>query len=214
MKHPIRRKGTDHRLEPRILVQIPLVHVSFDAFREDGSFEAFFGKNPDPDLVRRIEGGNTAYWDEVDRWLEGESFDKVYQEASVVESSAQEFLEGFGKYRGRDRNANAFFRLVERGVTFVTTESTYKRNESNRRRIFEEGDGLEPIDSYIASRINDTLCSGEKGVLFLGLDHKVDQILNERHINITAQRFPKDITYLKELAQQLAKSAEHQTHSA
>ena len=179
----------------RELIQIPLVHVPFSVW-EPERLEYRFGRNPDPDTMKKIIDGHKRYWDTVNQYLRQEHFDKVYQEASEVERSVQEFLEGFGKYRGKDRNVDAFFGLVEQEVEFVRTESTYARNESNRRRIFEEPDELEPCDSFIAKNIDDTLGNGQRGVLFLGVEHGVDRILNERYQGIRAERFHQDPSYL------------------
>jgi len=179
----------------RDLIQIPLVHVPFGVW-EPERLEYVFGKNPNPATVKQIIDGHKSYWDAVDQYLRQEHLDKVYQEASKVEHSVQEFLEGFGKYRGKDRNVDAFFELVGRGVEFVRTESIYARNESNRRRIFEEPDELEPCDSFIAKNIDDTLGDGQRGVLFLGVKHGVDRILNERYQGIQVKRFHQDPSYL------------------
>ncbi len=179
----------------RELTVIPLVHMPFGLWKPE-RLERCFGKSPDPETVRRIVEGDRSYWDEVDRYLDSTRFDKVYQEASEVERSVEEFLEGFGRYKGRDRNVDAFFRLLDKGVEFVRTESTYARNESTRRRIYEEPDELEPIDSFIAQNIHDTLPDGQRGVLFLGVDHNVDNILKERYSQIEVERFHRDPSYL------------------
>ena len=177
------------------LIQIPLVHVPFGVW-EPERLEHVFGKNPNPEVIKKIVDGYKSYWDSVDQYLVQGHFDKVYQEASEVEHSAQEFLKGFGKYRGKDRNVDAFFRLVDRGVKFIRTESIHARNESNRRRISEEPNELEPSDLFIAKHIDDTLGYEQRGVLFLGVEHGVDKILNERYKGIKAERFHQDPSYL------------------
>ena len=179
----------------RTLIQIPLVHVPFGYWSKE-RLDATFGKNPDPKIVRQIIQGNRLYWDEVDAVLEETHVDRVYQEGSMVEYSEQEFLEGFGKYRWKDRNVDAFFRLLEREAQFVRTESTYARNETTGRLSFRKPDPLEPNDSFMAKTIDETLNDGETGVLFLGVEHDVDKILNERYSNITARRFHRDPAYL------------------
>jgi len=176
-------------------VQIPLVHVPFGVWGQE-RIEYWFGKSPDPDIVRRIVDGHKRYWDAVDSYLREEHFDKVYQEGSAVEEPMHEFLEFFGKFRGIERNVDAFFGLIERGVEFVRTESVYARNESNARRIFQKPDELEPRDSFMAKNIDETLGDGQRGVLFLGVDHGVDRILNGGYQGIRARRFHNDPAYL------------------
>ena len=180
------------------LIVIPLVHVPFGVW-ESKRLEYTFGKDPNPVTVKKIIDGHKIYWDMVDCYLKQEHFDKVYQEGSEVEYSVQEFLEGFGRYKGKDRNVDAFFGLINRGVEFVRTESTYARNETNRRSIFEEPDELEPCDSFIAKNINNTLRDGQRGVLFLGVKHGVDIILNEKYQETKAERFHQDPSYLIDL---------------
>lgn len=91
---------------------------------------------------------------------------------------------------------------MDKGVKFIRTESIYSRNEANKRRLFEEPNELEPIDSFIAKNIEQTLKKGENGVLFLGTEHKVDQILREQY-RITTERFYKDPKYLIDLLRSL-----------
>ena len=182
-------------MKMRTIIEIPLVHVPFGHWDKE-RLDATFGKNPDPTIVRQIIQGNREYWDEADTFLEATKIDKVYQEASMVEYSEQEFLERFGQYRWKNRNVDAFFRLLERGAQFVRTESTYARNETTGRLSFRKPDPLEPADSFMAKTIDETLVDGETGVLFLGVEHGVDKILNERYPNITARRFHHDPAYL------------------
>lgn len=63
---------------------IPLVHVPFGVWNKK-RLELTFGKDPNPNIVKKIIKENNNYWDEVDRFLEYGNFDKVYQEASFIE---------------------------------------------------------------------------------------------------------------------------------
>ncbi len=176
-------------------MQIPIVHVPWGAWEKE-RLEYSFGENPDPDVVRRIVGGDKSYWDGVDAFLEANTFTTVYQEASYVERPSDEFLEGFGRYKGKDRNVDAFFRLLERGTKFVTTESREAYDEFRRRQVFEKPDMMTPRDLFMAYRIDETLMEGENAVLFLGVEHKVDDILRNSCKSISVQRFSQDPSYL------------------
>ncbi len=182
----------------RKLTHIPLVHVPFGVW-DNERLKQSFGESPDPEIVRKIIEGDKSYWDAVDTFLDSHSFVKVYQEAAYVEHPNSEFLEGFGIYKGKDRNVDAFFRLLERGTKFVATESREADHMFQYRKTFEKPDMMTPRDLFMAYRIDETLYDEENAVLFLGVEHKVDEILRVTCKSLSVERFSQDPTYLLDL---------------
>ncbi len=99
---------------------------------------------------------------------------------------------------GGSRNHALLLELIERGATLVGTESPgllvkeYQRVqalvEAARRRapepeimaLVREGeDLLRARDAFMAARIDGTLEEGETGVVFLGLLHRLDELLTD-----------------------------------
>ena len=94
------------------------------------------------------------------------------------------------------RNHQLLAELMQRGATLMGTESAplmvaeYRRmqdlmqpaqqraSDAAAAQMQREGDALlKKRDTFVANRIDESLADGETGVLFLGLVHRVDEVL-------------------------------------
>jgi hypothetical protein len=124
-------------------------------------------------------------------------YDKVrlYQDGLPVCGREREIVQELAT--SGSRNHQLLLRLIEKGATLMGTESAellieeyefskrvldtgnpYKMAtvETHQKRLAESL--LEARDRYVAQRINQTLCAGDTGILFLGMLHSPERFLN------------------------------------
>ncbi|MGV8131371.1 MAG: hypothetical protein ACP5N7_04715 [Candidatus Pacearchaeota archaeon] len=157
----------------RRLIYVPLVHDISEFPKE--IVRANLGPNPSKPLIRRFQEGLGKYWDRVDPLLMAQKIDRIYQDSCVDFFDLKHYLEKYRAGADKSRNFRAICYLLDGGAKLMITESNYAKNES----YFEES--VIPRDNYIASRIDFTLEDKETGVLFMGINHVVDQIIRKRY---------------------------------
>jgi hypothetical protein len=121
---------------------------------------------------------------------------RVYQDGLPVCGREVEIVTELAK--ARSRNHQLLLRLSERGATIMGTESSELLVEEYQlvKGVFASGESeiakrgeayqkalkdslLKRRDQYIARRINDTLRTGETGLIFLGMLHSLGPWLDK-----------------------------------
>lgn len=177
----------------RQLYLVPILHMSADmgslASSLDETAKAELGK----ELWEKRKAAVSSFWDCIARFfdvLEVKGF-KLYQDGMVANGADGLRIIREGISQG-SKNYRIVGKLLERGAVLVKTEDpglvkqeythvakiarakTKKEKEvwALRYRL-AQGGLLKQRDDFIARRINDTLCEGEAGILFIGAYHDV-----------------------------------------
>jgi len=192
------RKGAacakDADSEPRTLLCIPIIHTQADMGALSGSIERLkirrLGKNGWERNLNLI----SQLWARIEQTIDELALPyerlRVYQDGLPVCGHEVEIVTELAN--AGSRNHRLLLRLREKGATIMGTESSellveeYQfvkeefasgkpgaslRGEGPRRALRDSL--LKRRDQCIASRINDTLCAGETGLLFLGMLHSI-----------------------------------------
>ncbi len=132
------------------------------------------------------------FWDDVERTIDRLSLTfplvRIYQDGLPVSGKEVEIVRELAK--SGSRNHALLLRLVESGAQLMGTESLellLEEYEMAKRGLESQGPGaskaheksrnaslLERRDRFIAQRINETLVTGEVGIIFLGMLHAME----------------------------------------
>ncbi len=182
----------------RSLIYIPIIHTEADMGRLKGPVRqaalqklGLRGLKNKADLIDKI-------WAEIEKTVEGLalSFEKVrlYQDGLPVCGNESAIV---ADLMAKSRNHRLLMRLMDKGAVIMGTESPELLLEEYEltKKILSPGGNLKstkiethqkPVsdsllkrrDRFIADRINDTLCPGETGILFLGMLHSLWHLLD------------------------------------
>lgn len=182
----------------RILIYVPILHTVSDMGDLGGSMlEAYvnkFGEKKWQEHLRVI----TELWDEIAKRLNALNLAfprvKLYQDGLPICGREDEIVRELAE-RG-SVNHQLLLSLMNRGATLVGTEDpallvceynhlkriAHSRSRKERKRFVrefksEEKELLKKRDEKIRERIVETLKADETGILFLGLLHRVDELL-------------------------------------
>jgi len=145
---------------------------------------------------KRKEDSIEKFWDRIERTVDQvcPSFEsmRIYQDGLPVCDKEMEIVTELA--RAGSRNHRLLLRLVENGATVMGTESlellmeeyeTAKRvlgvNDVSPMHPGDKSLGASILarrDAFIANRINETLRSGETGMIFLGVLHSLEPWLS------------------------------------
>ncbi|MDD5309184.1 MAG: hypothetical protein PHU25_17870 [Deltaproteobacteria bacterium] len=183
----------------RALIYVPIVHSEVDlgsmADEIRRRFEEVFGA---AEWTRRFASVE-AMWEGIRGKLSAVPLPwqrtRLYQDGLPVCGREQDIVRDLAA-KG-SRNHQLLAELMERGATLVGTEdpelilAEYRRiqmlvqaaqrcePDSVVEELKREGEAvLRDRDAFIARRIDTTLDDGETGILFLGLLHRVDELLD------------------------------------
>lgn len=183
----------------RALIYIPIVHSEVDLGTMAGEvrrrFEETFGA---AEWTRRFASVD-AMWDGLRAKLRALPLagpqTRLYQDGLPVCGRETEISRDLAAQGSR--NHQLLVELMERGASLMGTESPelmvreYRRiqqlvqasrshaPDSLLEKLKREGETLlHERDAFIAERIDATLREGETGILFLGLLHRVDELLD------------------------------------
>jgi hypothetical protein len=183
----------------RTLIYVPVVHSEVDlgSLAEElrRRFEEAFGAEAWQRRFASVE----AMWEGLRRMLLALPLDfprtRLYQDGLPVCGRESEIVRELSA--GASRNHQLLAELMKRGATLMGTEdpelmiAEYRRiqklvqagreqaPDSLVLELRREGEALlERRDAFIARRIDETLGAGETGILFLGLLHRVDELLD------------------------------------
>lgn len=182
----------------RTLLYVPIIHTSADL----GSLAKDVAKRGVADLGedlweehRKIVDG---FWEVIANYFDSEDVSgvKIYQDGMVAEGEIGEMIVKEGEKSG-SRNYELVSRLLKRGAFLVKTEdfnlvkeerdrllsitqakSTLQKITAYLKYKFIKDRLLDKRDKFIAQRINETLKSGGKGILFIGAFHDVRKWLS------------------------------------
>ncbi len=184
----------------RALIYVPIVHSEVDlgsmAEEVRRRFQEAFGAD---EWARRFASVE-AMWDGLRTKLCALPVDwsrtRLYQDGLPVCDREHEIVRELAA-KG-SRNHQLLVELMGRGATLVGTESPELMVKEYRRvqrlvhasresaedeageELKREGESiLRERDAFIAARIDSTLREGETGILFLGLLHRVDELLGD-----------------------------------
>jgi len=186
---------------PRRLIYFPIVHTLADM---GGLGETVLQKNLQKfgsevliDKYKSIE----TIWNYIEQIAEALplEWDKVrlYQDGLPVCGREREIVTDLAQ--AGSRNHQLLLRLLHKGATLMGTESAellLLEYQIARQALAPEGaaplsqkspaaqsSGADPLlehrDQFIAKRINETLLPGEAGILFLGLLHSLEGLLDQ-----------------------------------
>ena len=191
-------KGAGPEVIDRKLIYIPIIHTEADMGRLSGPVRraalqklGLRGLKNKADLIDKI-------WTEIEKTVEGLalSFEKVrlYQDGLPVCGNESAIVADLAS---ESRNHRLLMRLLDKGAVIMGTESPELLLEEYElaKKILTAGGNLKSMkiqahqkpvsdsllkrrDQFIADRINDTLCPGETGILFLGMLHSLGHLLD------------------------------------
>ncbi len=193
----------------RSLIYIPIIHSETDLGSVGGAvrerYQEAFGRMA---WERRFSSVD-AMWEGITRKLLALPLDwrrtRLYQDGLPVCGHEAEIVRDLA--RQGSRNHQILLEAMTRGATLMGTESAplivaeYRRvqklveasrlleSESDTLALELRAEGerlLQDRDAFMAGRIESTLLDGETGLLFVGLLHRVDELLGDgfevRHV--------------------------------
>ena len=200
----------DCNLTGRRLLHIPIIHSQAEMGSLSPTIQAIMVQKLGPKGWQRnvclIDGIWTQIEQTIDSWSLPYGKVRLYQDGLPVCGRELEIVAELAK--AGSRNHQLLLRLKGRGATLMGTESagllvqeynlikqtlaagsaaTAARREA--RRLESSRSLLKRRDQAIAQRINQTLCRGEIGLLFLGMLHSLEGWL-ARDIQVTHPLYP------------------------
>jgi hypothetical protein len=193
-------KNSGPQTQDRTLIHIPIIHTQEDL----GSFselvrEATLKKHGEKSWNQKVWLINEI-WGEIDRVVNGlnlkDKMVRIYQDGLPVCGRELEIVKEMAKTGSL--NHQLLLRLLKKGATLMGTESAellveeynlVKKTlvsgnieeaatiEASQKKLLKNV--LKKRDQYIAEQINNTLAGGETGILFLGMLHSIDNLLNK-----------------------------------
>lgn len=187
-------KGTQRRL-----VHIPIIHTEADLGTVAGTLRAVKTSLTGRRALLRHTRIVEQMWDRVEQVVEelriGPQEVRIYQDGLPICGQELNIVRELAE--GGSRNHRVLLRLVDRGATLMGTESPellieeyqfataalvpggIRAGQHSQRASSALGAALlERRDKFIAGRINETLAAGEEGVLFLGMLHAIEPLLD------------------------------------
>jgi len=177
----------------KLIYYFPIIHMSADL----GSIASEVTKRAIANLGEKIWAMHKdtieGFWNSVEKYIEsmevkeckiyqdgmiadGEASEKIVEEAVKQGSKNYQIVSGLMK-QGAKLMMTEDFALVkkERDLLVKMSSAKTKRGKivSYLRYKFSKNALLEKRDEFIAKRINETLCDGESGILFIGAYHDV-----------------------------------------
>jgi hypothetical protein len=183
----------------RKLYHVPILHMSADM----GSLAPALDETAKAELGQEVwqkhRESVSSFWDSVVRFCDTLDVEgvKVYQDGMVADGEDGLRIVREGINQG-SKNYEIIGKLLERGAVLIKTEDPalvkqeyayivkIARSESLKekevwalRYKVAQDRLLRGRDDFIAQRINETLCQGETGILFIGAYHDVLSRLSE-----------------------------------
>ena len=94
---------------------------------------------------------------------------------------------------------------LEQEIIFFTSKKHLRKIANNPELVQSHlKKARHNLEFYKLNKEHHQFNDGKTGILFLGVEHDIDKILNERYSNITARRFHRDPAYLIPLLESIA----------
>lgn len=184
--------GQDN-LSTRSLIYIPIIHTPEDMGTLSHSVQRVLLRDISIKSWRHKMRSIVRIWDEIERTIDNLdlSYEKVrlYQDGLPTCGREVELVKEIALTGSR--NHSLLIKLMNRGAILMGTESAdlltqeyllVQQSVSKQEARSKTKDGdfrmgsheslLDERDRYIAARVNDTLLTGETGILFIGMLHK------------------------------------------
>ena len=198
LSHGATNRDPDSQVQ-RTLVYIPIIHTQADMGSLSESLQHMivgkFGKT----VLKRKVNAVERIWSEIERVIEDLALAyenvRLYQDGLPVCGRETQIVTELANTGSR--NHKLLLRLIERGATLMGTESAELLVEEYElsKKTITPGNARKGVtrnhlqqalfdsllrrrDQFIAHRINDTLCSGETGILFVGMAHSLGNKLS------------------------------------
>lgn len=206
----------------RKLIYVPILHTEVDMGNLSGSMQAMyqekFGKRQWQEDMRALD----EMWHGLKKKIQALQLPygrlKVYQDGLPLCGKEEEIVKDLAK-KG-SRNHQILWWLRNRGGRLVGTEDpnlllqdyqhlrdiVQSKNGGEREKKIKEFEKIAPgllhaRDEFIRSRIAETLGQGETGVLFIGLLHRVDELLpQDMQVQYLIHRLPFHRSFEMEMA--------------
>lgn len=183
----------------RILVHIPVIHSAQDLGSFAQGARERLSSLVGPDAAKKRIAAIDAWWRELAHQVEGLPLDwnktRLYQDGLPV--CAHELAIVTELAHKGNPNHRILLSLTERGAILMGTEDAalvlreYRRiqalvlaeraGKKDAPELRAEGDAIQKArDEFIAARIDSTLQAGESGILFIGLSHRVAELLSDK----------------------------------
>ncbi|MGC8602654.1 MAG: hypothetical protein ACP5VS_03075 [Desulfomonilaceae bacterium] len=182
----------------RKLFYVPIVHTEVDMGALSESIKMAYVKKMGLQAWKRKRDLIERFWNDLESAVDNLNLPypktKVYQDGLPLSDKGND-LEIVNKLASSgSRNHKLLKKLIEKGATLVGTESPgllleeynlamktlngAKPSEADEAQKMKAEEILKKRDEFIAKRINETLKSGEIGILFIGSLHNVIPLLN------------------------------------
>ena len=203
----------------RTLIYVPIIHTSADL----GSIAGDVTKRGIAGLGEEIwaKHRNTVdgFWDAISKYFDSVDVTgmKIYQDGMVAEGEVGRRIVEDTANAG-SKNYQLVLNLLDRGAVLVKTEDFMLVKREYYRLLgitlaktivqkiialirykLVKGILLKKRDAFIAARIDETLGSGEKGILFIGAFHNVKEKLH-KSIHVREIKDPGKSKKIPELA--------------
>ena len=194
----------------RLLFHIPIIHSQAEMGSFSPTIQAMMVRKLGTKGWERNVSLIDGIWTQIEQAIDGWALDykkvRLYQDGLPVCGRELEIVSDLAK--AGSRNHRLLLRLKQRGATLMGTESAgllvqeyhlikqtlpaggpaaVARREARRQE--SSGSLLRRRDQAIAERINQTLCRGEIGLLFLGMLHSLEGLL-AKDIQVTHPLYP------------------------
>lgn len=177
----------------RKLYLVPILHMSADMGSLASSLDETAKTELGQEIWERRKEDVSSFWDCIAQFFDALDIKgfKIYQDGMVANGADGLRIIREGISQG-SKNYGIIGKLLERGAVLVKTEDlglvkqeyTYvakiARAKSKKEKDVwalryrrAQGGLLKQRDDFIAKRINDTLCEGETGILFVGAYHDI-----------------------------------------
>jgi hypothetical protein len=199
IEKPCMSATSNHEASARTLHYIPIIHSQADMGALSESISRAGQQKLGREQWQQKERTVDQLWEEIELAIDAAALPpaktRLYQDGLPVCSHVHEIVRDL--VTKGSKNYQILQRLMEKGATVMGTESPellIKEYNLARQEFSAPGERagdrtdnagnaekdtlLKQRDTYIAQRINSTLGAGETGVLFIGLLHNVEHLLD------------------------------------
>jgi CheY-like chemotaxis protein len=213
VREALKAKEKSDRLLQRRLIYVPILHTVSDMGTLAGSMrETYVKKFGEKKWVEHVEAIDRM-WEGIKERIQQLNLPyqgvRIYQDGIPLCGKEREIVEDLAKRQSPNHLLLRW--LMHQGATLVGTEDpallvreynhykkiTSAKNHLERERLIHRFEGEEAVllrkrDQYIRKRILATLKPGETGILFMGLLHRVDELMPPEivKINYLIHRLP------------------------
>ena len=185
----------------RKLIYFPILHTSSDMGGLSNAVKSVYLSKVGRTAWKRKEDMVNRFWDRIEASISGLDVEpdkiRIYQDGLPDELQGKEVEIVERLAAEGSRNHKLILGLINKGATLTGTESTEllmteyhltKKllepespiNKNERKQIIQQQDEiLVKRDKYIAARIDETLCVGEVGIIFLGMLHNMRPFMSQ-----------------------------------